>query len=268
MSATSALTVRALADSRARTASFALLFAAVAAAQVVGYRDAYPTRADRIAFARTFGDNNAIRLFYGVPHDLLSVGGYVSWRVGGFMSLFAAIWGVLAAVRALRTEEDTGRHELRAGGSGQPSARVSLRPRCHRDRRRDPLVRHVRRARADAASRRRIRVPRARGRVADPRLRRRGSACESARAESAPRARALADRGRGRVRAARDRRHHDGDRLAALGDAARVGRGVAGVRGAATRRAAALAVRRDRPPGSRDGDRSPARCRLWAPAGA
>ncbi len=116
MSATSALTVRALADSRARTASFALLFAGVAAAQVVGYRDTYPTRADRIAFARTFGDNNAIRLFYGVPHDLLSVGGYVSWRVGGFMSLFAAIWGVLAAIRALRTEEDTGRHELVLAG--------------------------------------------------------------------------------------------------------------------------------------------------------
>jgi ABC-2 type transport system permease protein len=116
VSAARALTWRALADSRARTASFALLFAAVAAAQVVGYRDTYPTRADRIAFARTFGDNNAIRLFYGVPHDLLSVGGYVSWRVGGFMSLFAAVWGVLAAIRALRTEEDTGRQELVLAG--------------------------------------------------------------------------------------------------------------------------------------------------------
>jgi polyether ionophore transport system permease protein len=112
MSAGNALIWRALADSRARTASFALLFAVVAAAQVIGYRDTYPTRADRIAFAKTFGDNNAIRLFYGVPHDLLSVGGYVSWRVGGFMSIFAAVWGVLAAVRALRTEEDTGRLEL------------------------------------------------------------------------------------------------------------------------------------------------------------
>ena len=100
MSANRALIWRGLADSRARTASFALLFAAVAAAQVVGYRDTYPTRADRIAFAKTFGDNNAIRLFYGVPHDLLSVGGYVGWRVGGFMSLFAAVWGVLAAVRS------------------------------------------------------------------------------------------------------------------------------------------------------------------------
>src|SRR4029077_18223606 len=112
MSANSALIWRGLADSRARTASFALLFAAVAAAQVVGYRDAYPTRVDRIAFAKTFGDNNAIRLFYGVPHDLLSVGGYVSWRVGGFMSLFAAVWGVPGAVRALAREEDTGRLEL------------------------------------------------------------------------------------------------------------------------------------------------------------
>ena len=112
----------------------------MAAAQVVGYRDTYPTRADRIAFARTFGDNNAIRLFYGVPHDLLSVGGYVGWRVGGFMSLFAAVWGVLAAVRALRTEEDTGRQELVLAGPVGAPARVPRSARGDRDRRRDPVA--------------------------------------------------------------------------------------------------------------------------------
>lgn len=112
MSASSAVARRAFADGRARTASFALLFAFAAAAQVIGYRSTYPTRADRLAFARTFGDNGAIRLFYGVPHDLLTVGGYAGWRVGGFMSLFAAVWGVLAAVRAFRAEEDSGRLEL------------------------------------------------------------------------------------------------------------------------------------------------------------
>ena len=112
MSASSALARRAFADSRTRNASFALLFLVAAAAQVVGYRTTYPTRADRIAFARTFGDSSAIRLFYGVPHDLLTVGGYAAWRVGGILSLFAAVWGVLAAVRALRGEEDTGRLEL------------------------------------------------------------------------------------------------------------------------------------------------------------
>ena len=112
MSATSAIARRAFDDARARTASFALLFAFAGAAQVIGYRSTYPTHADRVAFAQTFGDNVAIRLFYGVPHDLLTVGGYAGWRVGGFMSLFAAVWGILAAVRAFRTEEDSGRLEL------------------------------------------------------------------------------------------------------------------------------------------------------------
>jgi ABC-2 type transport system permease protein len=112
MSASSAVARRAFADGRTRTAAFALLFAFAAAAQVVGYRSTYPTHADRVAFARTFGGNGAIRLFYGVPHDLLTVGGYAGWRVGGFMSLFAAVWGILAAVRAFRTEEDSGRLEL------------------------------------------------------------------------------------------------------------------------------------------------------------
>ena len=112
MSASNAIARRAFADGRTRTASFALLFAFASAAQVIGYRSTYPTHADRVAFARTFGDNGAIRLFYGVPHDLLTVGGYAGWRVGGFMSLFAAVWGVLAALRAFRTEEDSGRLEL------------------------------------------------------------------------------------------------------------------------------------------------------------
>ena len=43
---------------------------------------------------------------------MLTVGGYTAWRVGGFLSIFAALWGMLAAVRALRGEEDTGRAEI------------------------------------------------------------------------------------------------------------------------------------------------------------
>ena len=46
--------------------------------------------------------NKAIRLFYGAPHDLLTVGGYTAWRVGGTLAIFAAAFGLLAAVRALR----------------------------------------------------------------------------------------------------------------------------------------------------------------------
>ena len=103
---------RVLAHARVRTISFASLFAVIAYIQPLGYRRAYPTVADRVGFARSFGGNKAIRLFYGEPHDLLTVGGYTAWRVGGTLAIFAAVWGLLAAVRALRAEEDAGRAEL------------------------------------------------------------------------------------------------------------------------------------------------------------
>ncbi|MGO9882830.1 MAG: polyketide antibiotic transporter [Solirubrobacteraceae bacterium] len=109
---TIALARRSFASGRTRTLSFAVLFALVAYIQPVSYRRAYPTLADRLAFARSFADNKAIRLFYGVPHDLLTVGGYTAWRVGGIVAVFAAVWGALAAIAAMRSEEDAGRTEL------------------------------------------------------------------------------------------------------------------------------------------------------------
>ncbi|MGN6373147.1 MAG: ABC transporter permease [Solirubrobacteraceae bacterium] len=117
MSATSAIARRAFADGRIRTISFALLFAFVAVANVAGFEHSFPTLSDRLNFARNFGEDASVRLFYGQPHELLTAGGYVAWRVGGFMSIFAAVWGLLAAVRALRTEEDAGRWELILAGA-------------------------------------------------------------------------------------------------------------------------------------------------------
>ena len=112
MKAASALFRRTFANGRINTGSFALLFLFIAFVQPVGYRKAYPTAADRLAFAQSFGTNKIVQLFYGVPHDLLSVSGYTAWRVGGTASIFAAAWGLMAAVRALRAEEDAGRQEL------------------------------------------------------------------------------------------------------------------------------------------------------------
>jgi ABC-2 type transport system permease protein len=121
-----ALARRAFRDARVRTICFAYLFAAIAYAQVVAYRDAYPTLSSRLAFARSFFDNKAVRLFYGEPHDLLTVSGYAAWRVGGTLAIFSCVFGLLAAVRALRTEEDTGRMELvLAGVVGRRSAYFS-----------------------------------------------------------------------------------------------------------------------------------------------
>ncbi len=102
---------RQIADSRRRTLAFGGLFAVVAYIQPVAYRHTYPTIAEREGFARSFAGDKAIRLFYGVPHDLLSVGGYTAWRVGATLAVIAAVWATLAAAGALRGEEDARRAE-------------------------------------------------------------------------------------------------------------------------------------------------------------
>ncbi len=111
-----ALALRAFSDARIRTLVFAYLFALYAYVQAFGYRHAYPTLAERIAFARSFGDNIGLRLFYGQPRDVVTVPGYTAWRVGGTLAIAAAVYGLLAAVRATRAEEDAGRAELVLAG--------------------------------------------------------------------------------------------------------------------------------------------------------
>ena len=112
----SPLVRRALRDAGVRTLAFACVFAVYAYIQPIGYRHAYPTASSRLGFARSFGDDRAIRLFYGEPRNLLSVSGYSAWRVGGTLAIAAAVFGLLAAVRALRAEEEAGRMELVLAG--------------------------------------------------------------------------------------------------------------------------------------------------------
>ena len=120
-----ALLRRAFADARVRTYSFAGFFLLMAYIQPTGYRSSFPTLHDRMQFALSFAGNKAIRLFYGTPHDLLSTGGYTAWRVGGTMSIVAAAWGLLAAVRAMRAEEESGLQEIVLS---MPVAEKMLRP--------------------------------------------------------------------------------------------------------------------------------------------
>ncbi len=112
MGALSAIARRRFAAGRVRDLCFAVFFFVYAAGQVSAYRSTYPTTQDRLDFAKSFGDNKAVRLFYGVPHDLLTAGGYAAWRVAGVLAIFAAAWGLLAAVRSMRAEEDSGHEEL------------------------------------------------------------------------------------------------------------------------------------------------------------
>jgi ABC-2 type transport system permease protein len=110
-----ALFRQALRDSRTRTLSFAILFAFAVGVQGPTYNATYDTLAERMELARTFGANTGTRLLYGTPHDLLTTGGWISWRLG-VLPIIAALWGLFGAVRALRTEEETGRQELVLAG--------------------------------------------------------------------------------------------------------------------------------------------------------
>lgn len=112
LAAGAALCRRAFLDARVRTAVFGYAFAIYSWLEAAGYRSAYPNLADRMAFARSFAGNDAIRLFYGYPYDVLTVGGYSAWRVGGTLAVAAAVFGVMAAVRAFRSDEDAGRTEI------------------------------------------------------------------------------------------------------------------------------------------------------------
>jgi ABC-2 type transport system permease protein len=118
-----ALVRRAARDARTRTLAFIYLFVAVSYINPVSYRHTYPTLADRVGFARSFAHNKAVVLFYGKAYDVLTVGGYTAWRSGGVLAIFAAVFGLLAAVRAWRAEEDAGRAEIvLSAGAGRRTA--------------------------------------------------------------------------------------------------------------------------------------------------
>ena len=111
-----ALIGRSFRDARTLTIVFTYLFAVYSFVQPVGYRRVYTTPASRAEFARSFGTNPGLRLLYGEPHNVAAVAGYTAWRVGGVLAIAAAVFGILATVRALRGEEDAGRTELVLAG--------------------------------------------------------------------------------------------------------------------------------------------------------
>jgi ABC-2 type transport system permease protein len=111
-----ALVQRAIRDGRVLTVVFTYLFLVYSFVQPVGYRRVYTTTASREEFARGFGSNPGLRLLYGEPHNVATVDGYTAWRVGGVLAIAAAVFGLLAAVRALRGEEEAGRAELTLAG--------------------------------------------------------------------------------------------------------------------------------------------------------
>jgi ABC-2 type transport system permease protein len=76
----------------------------------------YPTDAARAMLVATMGTDAGMQAIFGMAHHLGTVGGYVAYHVIGMLGIIGGVWGLLAATRLLRGEEDAGRWELLLAG--------------------------------------------------------------------------------------------------------------------------------------------------------
>jgi ABC-2 type transport system permease protein len=76
----------------------------------------YPTAAARAMLTTTMGSNVGLQAIFGMAHHIDTVAGYTAYHAIGVLGLIGAIWGLLAATRVMRGEEEAGRWELLLAG--------------------------------------------------------------------------------------------------------------------------------------------------------
>ncbi|WP_410638031.1 ABC transporter permease [Amycolatopsis sp. lyj-346] len=89
-----------------------VLLSIVPASTVNTFTQFYPTVADRLALQAGANANPSYALLYGPPFDLTTAGGFIAWRMCGFLALLTGLMVVFTVTRHTRAEEDTGRAEL------------------------------------------------------------------------------------------------------------------------------------------------------------
>ena len=111
--ATSTVVARLTAKKAARSgALWGYFFGVCVASSALTYLSSYKTAAAREKLAANFGTNTALAALFGPAHELQTVAGFTAYKVLGFLSIVGAVWGLLAATRLFRGEEDAGRWEL------------------------------------------------------------------------------------------------------------------------------------------------------------
>jgi len=96
------------------------VFGVYVASTALGYAATYKTQTERDHLATTFGTNAAIDALIGPARQIQTVAGFTAWRSLGVLSIVGAVWGLLAATRLLRGEEDAGRWEALLAGQTTP----------------------------------------------------------------------------------------------------------------------------------------------------
>jgi len=98
-------------------AVWGLVFGVTVASSITQFTTAYDTPQSRHQIATTIGGNGALRALFGSGRALETVAGWTAWRSLGIVTILGSIWGLLAATRWLRAEEDAGRWELLVVGA-------------------------------------------------------------------------------------------------------------------------------------------------------
>jgi ABC-2 type transport system permease protein len=76
----------------------------------------YPTAAARAMLVSTMGSNAGLQAIFGMAHRIDTIGGYTAYHAIGVLGLIGAVWGLLAATRLTRGEEEAGRWEVLLAG--------------------------------------------------------------------------------------------------------------------------------------------------------
>jgi ABC-2 type transport system permease protein len=101
-------------------AVWALVFGGTAVASATAYTRTFPSAASRHQLAATTGQDTGLAVLLGPVSGIGTVGGYTVYKGFLMLTTIGAVWGVLAATRLLRGEEDAGRWQLLLSGATTP----------------------------------------------------------------------------------------------------------------------------------------------------
>ena len=96
---------------------WSVAFGGTVAASALSYVSTFPTEADRQQVAAATSGDAGLSVLLGPTTAIDTVGGYTVYKCFVFLTTIGAIWGLLAATRLLRGEEDAGRWQLVLSGS-------------------------------------------------------------------------------------------------------------------------------------------------------
>lgn len=104
---------------------WAVAFGGTVAASALSYVDSFPDQASRQQLAASTSNDTGLAILLGPTAGIGTVGGYTVYKCFAFLTTIGAVWGLLAATRLLRGEEDAGRWQLVLAGDTRP-ARATL----------------------------------------------------------------------------------------------------------------------------------------------